>query len=66
MHLHDINSSISDHLYENGLQAKVMLNGRLRVLIDEAKWQDLKEQIAQLNCEMESAYAGTSLLYQMQ
>ncbi len=43
MHLHDVNSSISARLYANGLQANVTLNGRLGVLIDEAKWPDLKE-----------------------
>jgi hypothetical protein len=37
MHLHDINSSISMYPYANGLQASVTLNGRLQVLINEAK-----------------------------
>jgi hypothetical protein len=43
IHLHDVNSSISACLYANGLQANVTLNGRLQVLIDEAKWPELKE-----------------------
>jgi hypothetical protein len=43
MHLHDVNSSISARPYANGLQASVTLNGWLRVLINEAKWLELKE-----------------------
>jgi hypothetical protein len=43
MHLRDVNSSISVCLYANGLQANGTLNGRLQVLIDEAKWQELKK-----------------------
>ncbi len=66
IHLHEKKSSISTHPYANGLQANVTLNGRLCVLINEAKWQELKEYIAQLNYDKESAYAGNSLLYWMQ
>jgi hypothetical protein len=43
MHLHDVNSSISAPPYANGAQTNVTLNGRLQVLIDEAKWPELKE-----------------------
>jgi hypothetical protein len=43
IHLHYINSSISTHPYANGSQANVTLYGRLQVLIDEAKWLELKE-----------------------
>jgi hypothetical protein len=66
MHLHEVNSSISAHPYANGSQANVTLNGRLWVLINDAKWPELKELTAQLHCDTGSAYAGNLLLYLMQ